>query len=82
MERAIISDFMNGDDIGVIQSGSGARFLLKATQPLGVFGEEGRKELECHLATQNIVLCQVNFAHAACTQQGNNPVVADCSLNH
>ena len=39
MERAFVSDLMNGDDVGVVQSRSGTRFLLEATQSLGVFGE-------------------------------------------
>ena len=78
MERTFVSDLMNGDDVGMIEGGSGPRFLLEATQPLSIFREIGGKELERHLATQKIVVGQVNLAHAALAKRRDDSVVAYC----
>ena len=51
MERAIVSDLMNGDDVRMIQSRGTASLLLETTQPFAVFGEVSWQQFERHLAT-------------------------------
>jgi hypothetical protein len=60
---------MDGDDIGVIQPGSGARFLQ---QPGTAFGSQtaGGNDLDGHRPFQQGVLSPVNDAHAAAAEFG------------
>src|ERR1051325_7007159 len=69
---ARLKNFINRDDIRVIQCRSGARFLLKAAQAIGVFGEGRRQNLERHVAAEPAVVSQINFAHPAATNERKN----------
>ena len=59
-----LADIVDGDDVGVGQSGGGARFLLEAAARFGV-DEVGGQDLERHVAAQPRVARAVHLAHAA-----------------
>jgi hypothetical protein len=51
--------------------------LRKASQALFVFGEIGRQEFERYFASQLCVFGQIDFTHAAFSEQLNDLVMAD-----
>ena len=61
----------------MIQGGSGARLLPKATQSLFISGEFGAQQFECHLSTQARILSQEHFTHAAAPDAAQHLVMAD-----
>jgi hypothetical protein len=65
-----LSDFIDSDDVGVIESRGCVRFLLEPAHPILVTGDIGEKKFESDLAAQPFVLCQVDFAHSARAQVG------------
>jgi hypothetical protein len=54
-----------GDDVGMVQSGSGAGFLLESSQPVCIARELIRKKLHSDRAIQAYIMRQVNFTHSA-----------------
>ena len=46
----VIPDVKDGENVWMIERGSGARFLLKAAQPVGIFGEVSGQDFDCHFA--------------------------------
>lgn len=60
---------LDGDDVGMIERGGGARLLLEAAQSVGVRGEFGGQQLERDLPPQSRVAGEVNFSHPARAQQ-------------
>src|SRR5437773_7115376 len=57
------------DDIGMVELACGARFLLEASQPVGVLGEGFWQHFDGDLATQPGVARAVHLAHPARTQR-------------
>ena len=58
-------DFVNRQDIRMIQTRSGVCLGLKTTQPRGVRNEIRRQQLERNEAFEPCIVCEINFAHAA-----------------
>jgi hypothetical protein len=46
--------------------------LLKTPQPVGIFRNEGRKNLDRYFALQDRVAGTINLAHSTCAQQAQN----------
>ncbi len=61
----VFLDRMHGDDVGMVESGDGARLALEASAALEVRGQALRQELERDLAAQLGVVGTVDFTHAA-----------------
>src|SRR5688572_25714487 len=61
----------------MIQRGSGARLLPKATQSLFVPGEVGAQQFERHLATEARILSQEHVTHAAAPDVAQDLITAD-----
>lgn len=58
--RAVLfADFMDGDDVRVIEPGNRPRLLLEPPQPVLILGELGRQQLQRDLAFQRCVLSEV-----------------------
>ena len=70
---------VDGDDVGVVQRGSGLGFLDKAAPALHVAGVGGGQHLHRHEAVETRVLRLVNLTHASGAQffqhgvMGNRP---------
>src|SRR6266542_631701 len=77
MSCVILTDFVNRQDIWMIEPNYGARFLLKPLQALRVASKARGQEFECGLATSGNVRSQIDFAHPAGANSFRNLVVAD-----
>src|SRR5215813_10213707 len=64
----ILADLVDGTDMGMVQSGGGARFALKTLQSLAVLGKMFREELQGDEAAELGVLGLINHTHPAATQ--------------
>jgi len=69
------SDVVNGDDIGMIESGSCPRFLLEAGQSVGIFRGRGTDQLEGDIAPQALVPGAINLTHTAAADLLQNLIV-------
>ena len=75
-------DFVNRDNVGMIQRRSRHGLALKA-QPGGLAqGAIGRKNLDGDVTVKPSVMRAVNHAHATCPKIRENVVVREPSANH
>lgn len=65
MRSVGLAEFIDGEDVGMIERGSGIGFLLKAAQTAFIKGEFGGEHLEGDFALQMQVFGEVNLAHAS-----------------
>jgi hypothetical protein len=65
-------DFVDGQDVRVIQARGGVRLLLEAPKPVFVLREVTGYELDGHGTAQGGVVGEIHFAHPACAEQGTN----------
>src|SRR5580658_1142782 len=65
---ALAANFVNGTNVGVIQSGSSLRFALETRERLRIAGYVAREELQRYEAPQPSVFCLVHHAHASAAQ--------------
>ena len=70
----IASEFVDGNDIGMIESGCRAGLLLEAPQAIAVSGESGRQNLDRNPAVQARILRPVHLAHPARAKEGDDLV--------
>jgi hypothetical protein len=75
--KVVIADIIDGDDVGVIERGDGAGFLLEALSARRVGGEIGRKDFQCDFACESSVARAVDFSHAAGAERGKDFVRAE-----
>ncbi len=66
----VFADVVDRDDVGVVDSGRGARLALEALAQVGLLGEIGAQDLDRDLAREAEVGRFADLAHAAATQQG------------
>jgi hypothetical protein len=64
----ILADLVDGTDMGMVQSGGGARLTLKAFQSLAVLGKVFGEELQGDEAAELEVLGLINHTHTAATE--------------
>src|SRR5207249_3320261 len=76
---AVRPEIVNGNDIGMVELACGARFLLEASQTVGVLGEGFWQDLDGDLATQPGVPRAVHLAHPARAQRREDFVRAEFS---
>src|SRR3989441_8944223 len=76
-----LADFVNREDVRMIQSRGGAGFRLKAAQARFVGNEVSRQDLQSHLAVQPSILRQINLAHAARTETLDNLIWTDLATD-
>ncbi len=57
------ADVINGDNIGMAESGGGAGFLLKTAQAVLIMGQRGFEYLDGDVPSQPFIAGAVNFAH-------------------
>jgi hypothetical protein len=60
--RANVKD---GKDVRMIESASGASFLLEAAKPFSIRGESGTQDFDSDLAPQPCIAGAIDFAHSA-----------------
>ena len=82
------ADFVYGADVGMIQSGGGARFAAKAFQRLRISGYIVGQEFQSNKAAKFGVLGLVHDTHPAAAQLLDDAVVRDgladerCGVRH
>ena len=64
----MLSEVVDGNDIGVAEGGCRTRFLLEAVQQVPVCGECGGENLNRYTAVQARILRPVHFSHSARAQ--------------
>src|ERR1700684_3896634 len=72
---AFTANFVNGADVGMIESGGSLRFALETRQRLRIAGYVARKKPQCYEAPQRGVFCLVHHAHAADPQFFQNAIM-------
>ena len=68
----VLTDVMNGENVGVVQRGHCARLLLEATQAVGFAGEGFRQNFQGDIAPEACVFGAIDFAHAARAKRRQN----------
>jgi len=74
----LLTDFVNGANVGVIQSRGGASFAAETLEGLGVADQIVGEELEGDEPAKRGVLSLVDNPHAASTELFKDAVVGDC----
>ena len=74
---AVLGQFVDGRDMGVVQRASEPGFLHEALAAFGVGGEIRWKNLERDVAAQQFVVRQIHFAHAALAQLADDSIARD-----
>src|SRR5262249_20501453 len=77
MNRAILADLVNGQDVWMIEPYYCVRFLLKPLQVLRIASKTYGQQLECGLAARDNIGGQINFAHPAGADSLGNFVVTE-----
>ena len=78
----VLSNFVDGADVGMIQGRSSASFPAKALQSLWILRGVVRKKLECDEAAEQRVFGLVHHSHATTAEQFDDPVVGDGLSDH
>ena len=73
----MFTHFENGADIGVIQRRGYLRFTFKAAAGVFIGRLRGRNELDGYFTPQSLILCGVDFTHAARAQTAQDAVMRD-----
>ena len=71
---AVGADFMDGDDVGMIERRRRAGLAGEARQALPVAGETLRKDFDGHRAAQRRIARVVDFSHATRPERPDDPV--------
>ena len=75
----MIADFVNRQDVRVIEGRGGARFVQEAAHPLRIAGELGAQHFQRDRAAEGRIDGLVDLAHAAAAQQVLDLVAADAA---
>src|ERR1700722_286340 len=79
---AVAADFINGADVGMVESGGGAGFTAETLEGLRVAGKLVGQEFESDEAAEFSVLGFVDHAHAAAAELFHDAVVGDGLVDH
>ena len=60
----LLTEVVHAKNVGMVERGDGARFLLEAAQAVGVSGEGSGKNLDGDIASQTLVASAVDLTHA------------------
>src|SRR6185436_19248142 len=91
MNTGTFSDFVDGQNVGMLQGRCGPGFGLKSAKALFIGNEVRRKNLQRHRAIKPAILSEVNLTHAAAPEQfddlvgtnlAGNSIVIICGDKH
>ncbi len=71
----VVSDFVDGADVGMVQGRRRARFAEESVDRLAIVGVRTGQELEGHPSPEREVLAQVDLAHSSTPQLLEHAVV-------
>jgi hypothetical protein len=72
----LFTNLINGQDVGMIERGSGVGFTLEAAEVHLVLCQSSRKQFDGDLATEAGVIGEVDLSHAALADRGANLIAA------
>jgi hypothetical protein len=78
----VLPDFVNGADVGMVQSLGGTRLPAEALQGEGVPGQLIGKEFQGDKAAQFLVLRPIDDSHAAAAKSFEDLVAGNPGSNH
>src|ERR1700732_5332961 len=78
----MLSDFVDGADVGMVQSGVSARFTPETLQGRLVVRDLVWQEFQGDETTQLRVLGLEDYSHATTAELFQNAVVRDCPVDH
>ena len=70
-------DFMNRDDVGVIEARCRTRFLCETRHPFRIGGKSGREKLDGDVSVQVVIQYPIHFPHSPGADQRENLVAAE-----
>jgi hypothetical protein len=76
-----LTDFVNGDDVRMIERGSRFRLLHEAAHAFLVLPELRREQFERDLAVEPHVLGKINLAPPTCAERGEDLVAIETGAN-
>ena len=68
----LMADVVKNANVGVVQTGDGARLPLKSLPGFGIGGEMRGQNLDCHIAAEPRVAGAIDFSHTAGAQRCDN----------
>ena len=77
----LLTDVVDGADVGMIQSGSGARLALEALQRQRILSKIFREELQGYESPEPGVLRFIDHTHATAAQLSDDDVMRDGLTN-
>src|SRR4030095_14095043 len=77
MQAVNLTDFMNRNDIRMIEGRRGLCFTDEAVHPIGIFSKVWRQNLQSHFTIERGVLSQIHLAHSARAQLRADFVAAE-----
>ena len=78
----VLTNFMDGTDVGMVQRRRGAGFAAKPLQRLGIFRGFFRQKLQRDETAERRVFRFVDYSHATAAQQFHNAVVGNRLPDH
>ena len=74
-----IADLIDRDDVGMVEGGGGASFLLETAHRVGVARESGLQQLDGDFASQPGIVREVDLAHAATADERHDVIGPDAA---
>ena len=78
----LLVDFVDGADVGMVQSGGGFGFTLEAGEGLRILGDIVGQEFQSDEAAEFEVFGFVDYAHAAAAEFFEDAIVRDGLSEH
>jgi hypothetical protein len=78
----MLSDFVNGADIRMVQRRSRLRLALKPVQRLTIFRQIFRQKLQRDETVQGYIFSLIDNSHPAAAQPFDDPVMRNSFANH
>src|SRR5262249_33810521 len=76
-----LSDLINSDDVRMVESRGGPRFLLESSYSFSFGCEFGGQQFDRNLAIESRIDRQMNITHAAFAERGEQAVWPDLARN-
>ena len=61
----VLAEVVDAENVGMIERGDGAGFLLEAAQAVGIGGEGSGKNLDGDIASETLIAGAIDLAHSA-----------------
>ena len=74
VESLMLTDVIDGDDMGMDQLADDSRLAQKALTETGIGGEHGRHHLQRHLASKALLNGEIDRCHAATAQFADDAI--------